>query len=304
MRISACAGRLQHLQRQASRNRQMLRELDEAARALVAPRVVLFDWHATLVDTLDAMYHAVDDMLPKLPDLGLMDALITHEQCKTPEDARLVDYVREHQALHPKIKAQRRISRTDIFEVLFGHNEDAKQVAHDAFNKAYRNHYGEVQPFEGGELDLLKEMRELKVTLGILTNRDREFFELELKLVDDGAWIDLFDVTVCGCDTGKRKPNSDPIFKALDDLGTPPGLNCWYVGDSTTDVIAAKRAGITSVFFNGVGWDHSWINKIFPGTAAHPYQPDAIVDSFAEFKWLVEECLEVGHDWHGAGEQQ
>jgi len=47
----------------------MLRELDEAARALVAPRVVLFDWHATLVDTLDAMYHAVDDMLPKLPDL-------------------------------------------------------------------------------------------------------------------------------------------------------------------------------------------------------------------------------------------
>ena len=108
----------------------MLRELDEAARALVAPRVVLFDWHATLVDTLDAMYHAVDDVLPQLPDLGLMDALITHEQCKTPEDARLVDYVREHQALHPKIKAQRKISRTDIFEVLFGHNEDAKHVAH------------------------------------------------------------------------------------------------------------------------------------------------------------------------------
>jgi len=275
----------------------MLRELDEAARALVAPRVVLFDWHATLVDTLDAMYHAVDDVLPQLPELGLMDALITHEQCKTSEDARLVDYVREHQELHPKIKEQRRISRTDIFEVLFGHNENAKQVAHDAFNKAYRNHYGEVQPFEGGELDLLKEMRGLNVTLGILTNRDREFFELELKLVDDGAWVDLFDVTVCGDDTDKRKPNPDSIFKALDGISTPPGLNCWYVGDSTTDVIAAKRAGVTSVFFNGVSWDHSWINKIFPGTAAHPHQPDAIVDSFAEFKWLVEECLEVGHDF-------
>jgi phosphoglycolate phosphatase len=96
----------------------MLRELDEAARALVAPHVVLFDWHATLVDTLDAMYHAVDDALPRFPELGLMEALIPHEQCKTPEDARLVDYVREHQRLHPKIKAQRRISRTDIFEVL------------------------------------------------------------------------------------------------------------------------------------------------------------------------------------------
>jgi phosphoglycolate phosphatase len=280
----------------------MLRELDEAARALAAPKVVLFDWHATLVDTLDAMYHAVDDVLPRFPELGLMEALIPHDQCKTPEDARLVDYVRAHRKLHPKIKAQRRISRTDIFEVLFGSNEAAKQVAHQAFNDAYRNHYGEAHPFEGGELELLIEMRELKVRLGILTNRDREFFEKELALVDDGQWVGLFDTTVCGCDTGKRKPNPEPIFKALDDLGAQPGPDSWYVGDSTTDVIAAKRAGITSVFFNGVGWEHAWINKIFPGTAAHPYQPDAIVDSFAEFKWLVEECLAVGHDWQaGSG---
>jgi phosphoglycolate phosphatase len=280
----------------------MLRELDEAARALAAPKVVLFDWHATLVDTLDAMYHAVDDVLPRFPELGLMEALIPHDRCKTPEDARLVDYVRAHRKLHPKIKAQRRISRTDIFEVLFGSNEAAKQVAHQAFNDAYRNHYGEAHPFEGGELELLIEMRELKVRLGILTNRDREFFEKELALVDDGQWVGLFDTTVCGCDTGKRKPNPDPIFKALDDLGAQPGPDSWYVGDSTTDVIAAKRAGITSVFFNGVGWEHAWINKIFPGTAAHPYQPDAIVDSFAEFKWLVEECLAVGHDWQaGSG---
>ena len=275
----------------------MLRELDEAARALVAPRVVLFDWHATLVDTLDAMYRAVDETIPRFPELGLMEALISQDECKTAEDSRLVDYVREKQRLHPKIMAERRISRTDIFEVLFGHNEEAKQVAHAAFNDAYRNHYGEAQPFEGGELELLIEMREFNVRLGILTNRDREFFELELALVDNGAWVDLFETTVCGCDTGKRKPNPDPIFKALDNLGAEPGPNCWYVGDSTTDVISAKRAGVTSVFFNGAGWDHAWINKIFPGTERHPHQPDAIVDSFVEFKWLVEECLHVGHDW-------
>lgn len=275
----------------------MLRELDEAARVLTAPRVVLFDWHATLVDTLDAMYHAVDDVLPRLPELGLMDKLVPHDQCKTPEDARLVDYVREHLELHPKIKAQRRISRTDIFEVLFGGDEDAKHVAHEAFNEAYRDHYGEVHPFEGGELDLLLEMRELNVRLGILTNRNREFFEHELALVDDGAWVELFEATVCGCETPRRKPNPQPLLKALADLDKDPGPDCWYLGDSTTDVIAAKRAGITSVFFNGTGWEHDWINKIFPGTPAHPYQPDAIVDSFAEFRWLVEECLSVGHDW-------
>ena len=37
------------------------------------PRIILFDWHATLVDTLDAMYHAVDDVLPHLEELGLLE---------------------------------------------------------------------------------------------------------------------------------------------------------------------------------------------------------------------------------------
>ena len=110
--------------------------------------------------------------------------VLSHEQAKTPEDARLVDYVREHAKLHPKIKAERRISRTDIFEVLFGGNEDAKHRAHSAFNDAYRDHFGEVQPLEGGELDLLIEMHALDVRLGILTNRDREFFEREFALVE------------------------------------------------------------------------------------------------------------------------
>ncbi len=274
----------------------MLRELDEAARALVAPRVVLFDWHATLVDTLDAMYHAVDDVIPRFPELGLMDALVPPSRCRTPEDARLVDYVRHYRQLHPKIKMDRKISRTDIFEVLFGPDEDAKQVAHEAFNAAYREHYGEVQPFEGGELALLEEMRELQIKLGVLTNRDREFFEKELALVEDGAWVGLFDTTVCGCDTPRRKPNPDPVLKALANLGEPPGPGAWYLGDSTTDVAAARRAGITPVFFNGVGWEHEWIDRIFPGTKDHPHQPDAIVDSFAEFKWLVEECLHVSHE--------
>jgi phosphoglycolate phosphatase len=54
-------------------------------------------------------------------------------------------------------------------------------------------------------------------------------------------------------------------------------VHCWYVGDSTTDVVAAKRAGVTAIFYNGVGWDAAWIRKIFPRTPRHPHGPDAIV---------------------------
>lgn len=274
----------------------MIRDLDHAARELVAPRVVLFDWHATLVDTLDAMYEAVDETLPRLRELGLYHLIMPHALCKTSEDARLVEYVSKHLKLHPRIKRERKISRTDIFEILFGNDEDAKHTAHEAFNHAYRRHYGEVHPFEGGELALLRELNEFDVTIGILTNREREFFEHELAKLDDGAWCDLFAVTICGDDSTRRKPNPEPIYKALEVLKEPADLACWYLGDSSTDVIAAKRAGITSVLFNGAGWEHEWLEKIFPGTVEHPHKPDAIVDTFAEFRWLFEECLSIAHD--------
>ncbi len=273
----------------------MIRDLEHAARELAPPRVVLFDWHATLVDTLDAMYNAVEETLPRLRELDLYDKLLPYGMCRSADDARLVEYVRENLALHPRIKRERKISRTDIFEILFGHDEDAKHVAHEAFNEAYRHHYGEVRPFEGGELKLLRELDEFDVRTGILTNREREFFEHEFALVEDGAWLGLFDTTVCGGDTYRRKPNPEPIFKALENLGEEPGLHCWYLGDSSTDVAAAKRAGVTAVLFNGAGWEHAWLEKVFPGTEAHPHQPDVIVDSFAEFRWLLEESLAVAH---------
>ena len=260
---------------------------------LIRPAVILFDWHATLVDTLDAMYHAVDDMLPDFHKLGLMARMVAPEDSKTPEDARLVAYVREFAKLHPKVKADRKISRTDIFEVLFGEDQDAKQTAHKAFNHHYRNHYGTVKAFEPRVREMLDGLRKLGIQVGVITNRDREFFEHELAAVEDTGWTHLFDVNVCGDDTPLRKPHPDQLLLAVQKLDYPPDPSVWYVGDSTTDIIAAKRAGMTAVFFNGAQWDLPWLNRIFPGTHKHPDKPDVVVNDFSEFWALVLAC-EVG----------
>ena len=134
---------------------------------LAPPKVILFDWHATLVDTLDAMYHAVDDVIPKLSELELIDRLVKIEDCKTLEDAKLVKYVIENQRLHPKIKTARKISRTDIFEVLFGPDQEAKKIAHQAFDHAYRSYYGEVKPFEDSVEIMLEELNRLQLKVGV-----------------------------------------------------------------------------------------------------------------------------------------
>lgn len=256
-------------------------------RQLTEPKVILFDWHATLVDTLDAMYHAVDDVLPQLGDLGLIDRLVDPAASKSVEDAKLVEYVRDQRQLHPKIKAHRKISRTDIFEVLFGDDEEAKKTAHDAFNRCYRNHFGEAHPFENGVRDMLVKLCAMNIKIGVLSNRDREFLEHELKVIEDGSWSDLFGTVVGGDDTENRKPSPDPIEKAIENLDERPGLHCWYVGDSTTDTVAAKVAGVTSIFYNGAKWEPHWIAKIFPGTGEHPHQPDCVVNDFTEFMSVV-----------------
>ncbi len=117
---------------------------------LESPTVILFDWHATLVDTLETVYHAIDDILAQIVDLGLIDRLTPPGESKNAEDAKLVAYVRERQRLHPKLEAEKKVSRTDIFEVLFGRDEQAKHSAHEEFDRHYRTHYGKVHPFEEG----------------------------------------------------------------------------------------------------------------------------------------------------------
>ena len=44
--------------------------------SISAPSVLIFDWHGTLVDTHDAMFSAMEDMLPQLEDLGLVERLV------------------------------------------------------------------------------------------------------------------------------------------------------------------------------------------------------------------------------------
>lgn len=247
-----------------------------------APHVVLFDWHATLADTMDAMYYALDEVIPKLAELGLIDQLVPPGKSKTAEDAKLVAYVRQNVALHPKIKAQRRISRTDIFELLFGDNEQAKKIAHREFDRCYERCFGPVRPMEPGARERLEAMRSQGIRLGVLSNRARRFMAHEIYTIEGTGWQDLFDTMVCGDDVHRRKPFPDLIEKALADIGEPLDARCWYVGDSTADVTAGKRAGVTAVFYNGAAWDPAWIGKIFPGTPQFPHRPDGVVANLDE----------------------
>lgn len=44
---------------------------------------------------------------------------------------------------------------------------------------------------------------------------------------------------------------------------------------------------MTAIFYNGVGWDAAWIDKIFPGTERYPQRPDAVIRRLPELLQLV-----------------
>jgi phosphoglycolate phosphatase len=251
------------------------------------PRAVLFDWHGTLVDTRHAMYRAVDDML-KRPDASvLLQRRVPVSGARTIEDARRVQYVRTHRRLHPRIAEEGRVSRTDLFEILFGDDEEAKEQAHSLFSECYRNHFGDVRLLDYGATAVLHALREQGLRVGIVTNRDREFLERELAQVGGGGWPALFNVIVSGGDAAHRKPAPDGVFMALAALEMDAGRDVWLIGDSASDVATAKRAGVTSIFFHSAHWSAAWLAHYFPGTPEHPYVPDAIVKDFADLARLL-----------------
>lgn len=247
------------------------------------PRVLLFDWHGTLADTFEAMYRAVEEMLAELEALGLEPCLRPPGASRLPEHEALVAHVRASRNLPAAVKRARRISRTEIFEILFGADEDAKRRAHEEFDGRYARHAGDARPFEPVVRGMIGRLRGAGLRTGLLTNRRRGLLSAELRQIDGGGWDGLFDVVVCGDDVPRRKPAPDMVTHALASLGMPPGPDTWFVGDSTTDVMAAQQAGVRAIFFNGARWGPQDLVRIFPPG----HSPEAIAADFAALEALA-----------------
>lgn len=258
------------------------------ASGLVPPRAIIFDWHGTLVDTRTAMYNAIDDMLGQFARLDLLPRLVPAELTRTPEDAKLVKYVREHHRMPSRLRAAGRLSRTDIFEILFADDEVAKEIAHGAYAECYRRQPVSIRHLHGDELAVLNELRAAGMKTAIASNRDREFLVREFYQLDGGNWRGLFDAVVCGDDVRRRKPEPTVVKAVVKEIGMSCGRDCWYVGDAASDVDAAREAGITSVFFNSARWESQWLAHYFAGTSSHPHVPDVVVNNCGELLSLIE----------------
>lgn len=100
---------------------------------------------------------------------------------------------------------------------------------------------GDRYPYDDTEV-----LRELSQTLGVVSNNHHSTIEFVLDYFDFESEFDAYygrEKTIESL--GLQKPNTHYLDRALDSLEADSAI---YVGDSESDVIAARRAGVDSVF--------------------------------------------------------
>ncbi|HKP87366.1 MAG TPA: HAD-IA family hydrolase [Blastocatellia bacterium] len=132
-----------------------------------------------------------------------------------------------------------------------------------SFNVA--NHDQLAQPFDGVR-EVLEELRRRGYLIGVVTSKSRELASRGLKLC---SLDELIDAAVFLEDTTIHKPQPEPVLAALAKLDLRAD-SAAYVGDSSHDLIAGRRAGVRTV---AALWGP------FPRAELEREQPDHLAES-------------------------
>jgi pyrophosphatase PpaX len=112
------------------------------------------------------------------------------------------------------------------------------------FNVA--NHDRMVCPFDNAEL-VITELRARGYLIGVVTSKGRELALRGLKLCSPDMIVGgLIDAAIFLEDTDRHKPGPEPLLAALERLKATPACSA-YIGDSSHDMIAGRKAGVRTV---------------------------------------------------------
>lgn len=184
------------------------------------PSLLLYDWDNTLVDGwvgITAALNAAFDAF-SLPHWRVQD---------TRERAR--------------------VSMRESFPKLFGPDW---QRARDIFlGSLSEQHLQHVRPMDGAA-DLLDAGSAW--TQGVVSNKTGRFLRAEVKHL---GWDRHFSTVVGAGDAKADKPDPASILLALSNLSARPEPTVWYLGDTASDMQAARAAGITAVLVGNASHD-------------------------------------------------
>jgi len=121
--------------------------------------------------------------------------------------------------------------------------------------------------------DILAEIYQSGMALGVCTNRTQATTD---QLLNNFGLAQMFGAVLCADTVTAKKPDARHLFEAIERLGASPERTI-MVGDTATDVAAARNAGIKVV---AVSYGYS-------ARPAADLGADAVIADFAELPALL-----------------
>ena len=204
------------------------------------PQLFLFDLDGTLIDSRADLAAATNAMraLHGLPALPL---------------EKVASYVGDG----VRVLAQRALEGAAV---------DPDLAARE-ISAAYAEHLTDRTTAYPGVEAGLRALRAAGHDLALVTNKPAPHAR---RLMDHFGWTPLFAAILGGGDTAELKPSPLPLQTAMRRTGHGPDTT-WMVGDHHTDLAAARRAGVKTIYLeSGIG---------HPGAET----PDLVCPDFAAF---------------------
>ena len=122
--------------------------------------------------------------------------------------------------------------------------------ARDIFYETFQgDHLAHVTPMPGAVEALLAGK---PWPLGVVSNKAGKYLRAEVVHL---GWDGSFGTVIGAGDAHADKPDPAPIHMALDQLGHPAGRTVWYLGDTASDMVTARAAGVTAVLVGDASHD-------------------------------------------------
>ncbi|AQT12415.1 phosphoglycolate phosphatase [Pseudomonas protegens] len=219
------------------------------------PRLVMFDLDGTLVDSVPDLAAAVDQMLLKL---GRKPAGVEAVREWVGNGAPML----VRRALANSLEAQ-------------GVDDVEAEYALELFNTAYEDS-NELTVVYPGARETLKWLHKQGVEMALITNKPERFVAPLLDQMKIGRY---FRWIIGGDTLPQKKPDPAALFFVMK-MASVPASQSLFVGDSRSDVLAAKAAGVKCVALS-YGYNH--------GRPIAEESPALVIDNL---RALIPGCLE------------
>lgn len=187
------------------------------------PAWLCFDLDGTLVDSVPDITFSINEMLISL-EFAAVEESLARSWVGNGAD-KLIERALAH--------AQNKLPEQGLFD-------HAKQL----FLDAYDRNLAVKTTIYPGCTETLKYFLEKQIPMACVTNKPRQFTPT---LLDKLGLSRYFSAVVCGDDLDKKKPDPEPVLEAIRQLNGKPESG-YMVGDSETDILAAKRAGSGAIY--------------------------------------------------------